>query len=75
MEYFKVLLPVIVAAISSVIVILVIIKEHKKNGKIENYMNEGLTIGLCLGAGIGASFLTNITYFISIGMLVGFWLV
>lgn len=49
MEYFKVLLPVIVAAISSVIVILVIIKEHKKNGKIENYMNEGINNRLMFG--------------------------
>lgn len=71
MEYLKAILPVAVAGIVIVALVTIIKKRSTPENKAETYMTEGLAIGLCLGAGIGASFHMNITYFICIGMLLG----
>lgn len=75
MEILKIILPLFLLGIC---IVFLIKKLDKKNKKIEgenskndeNYLAEGIGLGLVFGAALGSVF-DNIAYWISLGMLFG----
>ncbi|MDU2582589.1 MAG: hypothetical protein E7C82_02685 [Anaerococcus hydrogenalis] len=75
MEILKIILPLFLLGICIVFLIKKLDKKNKKlegeNSKNdENYLAEGIGLGLVFGAALGSVF-DNIAYWISLGMLFG----
>lgn len=75
MEILKIILPLFLLGICIVFLIKKLDKKNKKlegeNSKNdENYLAEGIGLGLVFGAALGIVF-DNIAYWISLGMLFG----
>ena len=75
MEILKIILPLFLLGICIVFLIKKLDKKNKKlegeNSKNdENYLAEGIGLGLIFGAALGSVF-DNIAYWISLGMLFG----
>lgn len=73
MEILKIILPILLLGISLVFLIKKLDKkkmEGKNSKNDENYLAEGIGLGLVFGAAFGSLF-DDMGYWISIGMLLG----
>lgn len=73
MEILKIILPILLLGISLVFLIKKLDKkrmEGKNSKNDENYLAEGIGLGIVFGAAFGSLF-DDIGYWISIGMLLG----
>ena len=71
MMFIKSIAPVLAAGVIAVAMVFIIKKQHKTDEKAATCMAEGVALGLCFGAAIVSSMPAFLTYFISLGSLLG----
>lgn len=72
MEILKIILPIIVVGVIVVNMVKMIKRNNIAKDKRDNYMSEGMGIGLCFGAGLGVLSSHFFIYCVGFGMLIGF---
>ncbi|OKL47833.1 hypothetical protein BSR29_04895 [Boudabousia liubingyangii] len=69
MDYFKVLLPIIITAVLAVAAVF-IVKKYADKDPEKTYMIEGLILGMMFGAGIAVSF-EHLSFGTPVGVVLG----
>lgn len=72
MYIIRIILPVILVGIATIYIINLVKNKSKKSDKDENYLSEGMSLGLCFGTAVGIALgQDNLGIFVSLRILLG----